>query len=110
MFTSILTEINWLAVAIGTIAYSAFCGIWHRQFVFGKKWEEAMGFQRPENWKETNIYYIVPSIACFVTTVAIAVLLKLTNATSFNDALTVRLLTGFGIGMAIAIIPTMKSR
>lgn len=109
---NILSELNWLAVAVGTVAYCAFCGIWHRQFVFGKKWEEAMGFKRPENWKETNIYYIAPLIACFVTTVALAILMKLTNATSFNDALTVGLLTGFGIAMAIvfttAIIPTMK--
>ncbi len=34
---NILTELNWLAIVIGTIAYCAFCGIWHRQFAFGKK-------------------------------------------------------------------------
>ena len=54
-----LTDINWLAVIVATIAYSAFSGIWHRQFSFGKKWENAMGFSRPENWKETTIYFIV---------------------------------------------------
>jgi len=80
--------------------------------VFGKKWEEAMGFHRPENWKETNIYYIVPLIACFATTLTMSILLKLTNTASFKEALTVGLLSGFGIGMAIvfttAVIPTMK--
>ena len=60
----VLTEINWLAVIIATIIYSAFSGIWHKQFAFGKKWEEAMGFQRPKDWKETTIYYVVPSISC----------------------------------------------
>lgn len=109
---NILIEINWVAVLIGTMAYCAFCGIWHRQFVFGKKWEEAMGFHRPENWKETNIYYIVPLIACFATTLTMSILLKLTNTASFKEALTVGLLSGFGIGMAIvfttAVIPTMK--
>ncbi len=107
-----LSEINWLAVAVGTIVYCAFCGIWHRQFAFGKKWEEAMGFERPENWKETNIYYVVPLIACFTTTVAIAVLLKLTNTNSFAEALHIGLIAGIGFAMAIvfttAIIPTMK--
>lgn len=34
---NILFEINWLAIAIGTIAYSEFYGIWHRQFRFEKK-------------------------------------------------------------------------
>jgi Protein of unknown function (DUF1761) len=108
----LLTDINWLAVALGTIAYCAFCGIWHRQFAFGKKWEQAMGFDRPENWKETNIYYIIPLISCFVTTVVISILLKLTGVTSYSDALTLGLLTGVGFATAIvfttAVIPIMK--
>lgn len=71
-----------------------------------------MGFKRPENWKETNIYYIVPLISCFITTLAISVLLKLTNANSYTGALTVGLIAGIGFAMAIvfttAVIPTMK--
>ena len=109
---SILTEINWLAVVIGTIAYCAFCGIWHRQFAFGKKWDEAMGFKRPDNWKPTNIYYVVPLIACFITTLSIAVLLKLTNTNSFAEALHIGIIAGIGFAMAIvfttAVIPIMK--
>lgn len=107
-----LSDINWIAVTIGTFVYSAFSGIWHRQFAFGKKWEQAMGFDRPDNWKETNIYYIIPLISCFVTTVVIAILLKLTNTNSFAEALSLGLLTGIGFATAIvfttATIPTMK--
>lgn len=109
---NILSELNWLSIIAGTIAYCAFCGIWHRQFAFGKKWEAAMGFKRPDNWKETNIYYIVPLIACFVTTVAVAILLKLTNTNSLGEALHLGLILGVGLAMAIvfttAVIPTMK--
>lgn len=107
-----LTEIDWLAVSVGTIAYSTFCGIWHRQFAFGKKWEKAMGFNRPKNWKETNIYYVVPLISCFVTTVVISILLQLTNVNSYSDVLILGLLTGAGFATSIvfttAVIPTMK--
>ena len=107
-----LSYINWLAVVVGTIAYWIFCGIWHRPFAFGKKWEQAMGFNRPENWKESNINFIVPLISCFVTSVAIAVLLKLIGVNSITNALTVGLLTGIGFAMAIvfttSLIPTMK--
>jgi hypothetical protein len=109
---STLSEINWLAVVVGTIAYWVFCGIWHRPFVFGKKWEQAMGFDRPENWKETNISFIVPLISCFVTSIAVAVLLKLTDVNSITNALTVGLLTGIGFATAVVfttvVIPTMK--
>jgi hypothetical protein len=66
-----LSEINWLAIALATVVYCAFSGIWHRQFVFGKKWENAMGFQRPENWKETKIYFVVPFFSCLITTLVL---------------------------------------
>jgi hypothetical protein len=107
-----LSNINWLSVIVGTIAYCAFCGIWHRQFAFGKKWEQAMGFDRPANWRETTIYYVVPLISCFVTTIVISMLLKQTNVNSFTEAVTLGLLTGAGFATAIvfttAVIPTMK--
>ncbi len=107
-----LTEIDWLAATVGTFAYSAFCGIWHRQFAFGKKWERAMGFNRPGNWKHTNIYYVVPLISCFVTTVVISILLKLANVHSYSEVLVLGLLTGIGFATSIvfttAVIPTMK--
>jgi hypothetical protein len=35
---NIFTELSWLAIIVGTITYCAFCGIWHRQFAFGKTW------------------------------------------------------------------------
>ncbi|WP_194777635.1 DUF1761 domain-containing protein [Pararhodonellum marinum] len=109
---AIWTDLNWGAVMVATIAYAAFSGIWHRPFAFGKKWENAMGFNRPENWKETTIYFIVPSIACFTTSVAIAILINLLNVNSWNGAFTLGLLTGIGFAMAVtftnAVIPTMK--
>jgi len=105
-------EINWLSVLVGTIAYSAFTGIWHKPFAFGKKWEQAMGFHRPENWKETSIYYIVPSISCFTSTVAISILLKIANINSLTNALLLGLIIGTGFATPIvfttAVIPTMK--
>lgn len=107
-----LTDINWLAVVIATITYCIFSGIWHKQFAFGKKWEKAMGFNRPEGWKETAIYYVVPSVSCLITSMAIAILLKVLNATTYTDALTLGAITGIGFAAAItftnAVIPTMK--
>ena len=107
-----LIDINWLAVIVATIAYSAFSGIWHRQFAFGKKWENAMGFKRPDNWKETTIYFVVPSISCLTTSIVIASLINLLNVNSFMDALTLGLLTGIGFATSVtftnAVIPTMK--
>lgn len=106
------TQQDWLAVGMATIAYSAFSGIWHRQFAFGKKWEEAMGFNRPKEWKETAIYYVVPTLSCFITCLAVAIVLNLAGVKTLNDTLTIALLVGIGFAMAVtftnAIIPTIK--
>lgn len=103
---------DWLAVGMATIAYSAFSGIWHRQFAFGKKWEEAMGFNRSKEWKETTIYYVVPTLSCFTTSLALAIILDLVGAKTLHETLTVALLVGIGFAMAVtftnAVIPTMK--
>jgi Protein of unknown function (DUF1761) len=110
--TTLFTEINWLAVIIATIAYSAFSGIWHKQFAFGKKWEEAMGFVRPEGWKETSIYYIVPSIGCLTASIAMSILVNLLPLKSINEAILLGLIVGIGFGTTVtftnAIIPIMK--
>lgn len=55
---------------------------------------------------------MVPLISYFITTVAISILLKTTDADSFLDGLTLGLLTGIGFATAIIftteVIPTMK--
>lgn len=107
-----INGINWLGVIVATIAYSAFAGIWHRQFAFGRQWERAMGFVRPENWKETNIYFIVPFFSCLIASIGIAILNQLTNVSSFKHAIVLGLIAGIGFAATAtftnAVIPIMK--
>lgn len=109
---NLLIEFNWGAIAIATIVYCAFSGIWHRQFMFGKMWERAMGFQRTENWKETTIYFVVPFISCLITTISVSVLIQLIKPTSLTAALSLGLVLGVGFAAAVtstnAVIPTMR--
>ncbi len=108
---SVFSELNWLGVLIATVVYSAFSGTWHRQFAFGKKWEDAMGFERPEGWKETNIYYIIPSIGCFLASLAMAGLSSWIGISSLKEAVLLGLTVGVGIAATVtftnAVIPTM---
>jgi uncharacterized membrane protein len=107
-----IDSINWIGIIIATIAYSAFAGIWHRQFAFGKKWENAMGFKRPKDWKETNIYFIVPLVSCFIVSLGIAILSELANVSSYKDAVIIGAIAGVGFATTTtftnAVIPTMK--
>ena len=106
------SEINWLGVVIATLTYSAFSGMWHRQFAFGKQWVKAMGFERPDQWKETNIYYIIPLIGCFVASVSIGLLNYHLRINSLSSAIFLGLTVGIGIALTTtftnAVIPIMK--
>ena len=109
---TIFIDINWLSVFVATISYSVFSGIWHKQFVFGRIWEKAMGFERPANWSESKIYYIVPSISCLATSVVVSLISNITNVSSFGEAVVLGLVLGIGIAGAVtftnAVIPIMK--
>ncbi len=105
-------KIDWIAIAIATIAYCAFSGFWHRQFMFGKKWEEAMGFHRPEYWKESAIYFIVPFFSCLITTIVVAVLVNMIKPGSIIEAILFGFMLGIGFATAVtftnAVLPIMK--
>jgi Protein of unknown function (DUF1761) len=107
-----LEDINWLAVTSATVAYCMFSGIWHRPFAFGKKWEQAMGFTRPQNWKETSIYYVIPLAGCFIAAIALHILINIANINSLNEALLLGLIAGVGFATTTtftnAVIPIMK--
>lgn len=107
-----ITDINWVAVVAATFAYSAFSGFWHRQFAFGKNWENAMGFERPDNWKETSIYFVVPLMGCLTASVAMAMMSLLLNVNTFNEAFMLGIIAGVGLAMTVtftnAVIPIMK--
>jgi Protein of unknown function (DUF1761) len=97
----LLTEIHWGAVIPAALIYSVFCGIWHRPFLFGKKWEAAMGFKRTIGWTDPPIQYVVPMIACLVTTIVVAMLLQLLSLTTFGEVLTLAAMLGIGFGAPI---------
>lgn len=71
-----------------------------------------MGFNRPKNWRETNIYYIIPFFSCLTTTMAVAILQNFANIVSLKNALILGVTIGIGFGMTItftnATIPIMK--
>lgn len=106
-------KINWLGVLTASAGYILLSGIWHRPFAFGKLWYSAMGFERKKDWKETGIYYIIPTISCFLTSTGIAFIHSAAKVASFYDALITGLVVGALVGAAVtftnAVIPIMRN-
>ncbi|MEM7037957.1 MAG: DUF1761 domain-containing protein [Bacteroidota bacterium] len=109
---NLLTGLNLWAILLAGAAYFILGGLWFAQFTFGKIWDTAIGFDRPDTWKETPIYFIGPFLGSLAAATVMAILLNVTHATTLSQALQLGLLTGFGFAASVsftnAITPTMK--
>lgn len=105
-------KINWLGVFIATFVYFLLGGLWFSQFVFGKQWDRALGFDRPSTWKETPIYFMGPFLGCLITSIAIAIVSRLANVSSSQEAIILGIVTGIGFASTVsftdAITPIMR--
>ena len=107
-----IVEINWIGVLAATFAYFLLGGLWFSQIAFGKKWDSAIGFNRPDDWKETIVYYMVPFLGCLVASMAMASLSKLANVNSYQEAVALGLIAGAGFAATVsfvnAVTPMMR--
>jgi hypothetical protein len=98
---SALGAANWVAILAGTVVYCAFSGMWHRSLLFGKQWERSIGFERRSNWTESSLVYIVPTIACFIASIATQGLIAVVDPHSVAAAFELGTIVGIGIGFTV---------
>ena len=95
---------------VAGLVYFALGGIWFSP-LFGKQWDKAVGFARPEKWRPAAVYYLGPLSGCVVTSFATAFLFDLIQPASLLQALKLGFLVGTGYGASItginAISPNM---
>lgn len=104
MSFDVLTDLNWLAVAVATLAYFAFGGLWFSTVVFGRQWQQALGWEPAEGERVGVEYYIGPLITCLVTTLATAMLAKATDTDTFGEAIVLGLVLGVGVAGAVLFV------
>jgi hypothetical protein len=99
-----------VAVLVAGVVYFMLGGLWFTP-LFGKQWDRAVGFTRPEKWTPSAIYYIGPLLGCLAGALAIAVLMMQIQPSGLVDAAMIGLTAGLGFGFAItgtnAIAPNM---
>jgi len=110
--TQALLTINWFAAIIATIAYFILGGFWYWRPVFGKHYDDALGFERPDNWKWTSIYFTIPFLNCLLASIGISVLTNILKLNNINDTLLFGFVIGIcfalGVSLVNAVTPTMS--
>jgi hypothetical protein len=95
---------NYLSVFVAGFAYFALGGLWFTP-LFGKQWDKAVGFERPEKWRPSTIYYVGPLVGSFVGAFVIAVIMNLSQSASLTEALSI----GFLVGIVGATVTTVNA-
>lgn len=96
------SSIHWLPVIVAAVAYFMLGALWFGPFTFGGFYDKGLGFMRPPKWTPSAEYYVGPFLGCFLAAVATAVLLRLTNCASLQDALGLGLVVGVGYAGAVS--------
>ncbi len=100
---------NWLAILTAGIAYYLLGGIWFSPRIFGKQWDKAIGFDRPDKWKPGAIFYVGPLIGCLIAALATALLIAYAQPQTFLHAVLIGVILGFGYGGTITGVNAISS-
>ena len=100
MNTSLLTDINWLAVAVAAIAYFALGAVWYSA-LFGKQWVAYHGInmQDPDAKKGVGAIMASSFLLMFVAVICIAILVERLQLYQAISGVKLGLLTGIGFAV-----------
>ena len=95
MDTTVFSEMNWLAVLVGAIAYFALGAIWY-SFLFQKQWIAYQGIDvnDPEMKKGVATTMISSFVLMFIASVGLGILAERMELTEWMSGAKLGLLTG----------------
>lgn len=98
-----LQNINYIAVAVATVASYVLGFVWYHWAVFGKAWADALGLskEQADNTDGLGGAFIISLISGLSKALLIAVLLAATNSSGF--------LSGLFFGVVVAVVFTTTS-
>jgi Protein of unknown function (DUF1761) len=92
---SVFGDINWLAVALATLACTVVGGVWFAA-LFAKPYATSLGRDTDVKPVMTPLSYTGPLVATLVTIIASAILLQTLHVRSMRDAVIFGLIVGVG--------------
>jgi hypothetical protein len=112
MFTSLLSEINWLAVAVAAAAYFMLGALWY-SVLFGKIWIKATGIDmsNPDAKKGAGGIMTFTFVLEFITCIGIGMIAYMLSFKGMEHGIKLGLLTGVcfsAIGISISYLYQSK--
>lgn len=113
MNTALFTEMNWLAIVAGTVAYFALGAVWYSA-LFGKRWiaYHNINVEDPEMKKGVAGTMITSFVVMFITVICLAMIVYRLDLSGAITGLKLGVLTGAGFSataISIGYLYTKKS-
>lgn len=99
-----ISQLNLLSIILASAGYFILGGIWFSPFMFGKLWENAIGFNKPPQWRPGVKYYLGPAIGCFLATLVTAMLVSALDVQTYLDAGILGFMVGTGYAASISMV------
>jgi uncharacterized protein DUF1761 len=92
-----LSDVNWLAIIVGTLVYFGLGGFWYSPAGFGKTWMRSVGMTMPEGGERPGAaIYATPLIGDLIVAIATAWLAHATGSSTVGDGVLLGLVVAIG--------------
>jgi len=104
MILDYLSDLNWLAIAVATIAWFAFSAIWYSVPPLSAAWQRASKVDVSGDGPPLALLFIPTLIGYFVTTIVIGLIVAATGTAEVSDAIILGVTLGVGFGAVGALV------
>ena len=94
-------QVNWLAVAVGALAYFFLGALWYSPLLFAKPWQRAIGWDETRPRPDAGVrIYAAPLVAYLVMATAIGLIAGATGTDELGEGIALGLVLGIGLSLA----------
>lgn len=104
-----MTEINWLAVLLATLASFILGAVWFTP-LFGKVYDHASGYERKKGQTFTPVYYFGPFVGSLIMALATAWLIYAFQIETLHDALILATIIGIGYAASASFVNAINPK
>lgn len=95
-------HLNWFAVGLAGLAYYLLGAAWFTP-LFGKTWDDSIGYSRSKATKFGPDYYIVPLVSAVMVALALGLILTALAPATIWEYLSIGGVIGLGVAGAVSV-------
>lgn len=104
MILDLFGDLNWVAIAVATVAWFAFSAIWYSIPPLSAAWARAARVDVTGDGPPLALLFVPTLIGYFVTSTVIALVAKGLGAGSVSDGIALGVVLGVGFGLVSALV------